>query len=66
MEKTATETKERPDRKTGHCWQEFCVHIVNLTRKSSDRRTLVIVVPYAIRVKDQCCSRKWGGRKRGG
>ena len=50
---------------TGHRQQELCVHIVNLTRQSSDRRTLVVVVPYAIRAKDQCWSRKWGGHKRG-
>ena len=39
---------------------------MDLIRKPNDRRTLTIVVPYAIRVKDQCWSRKWGGHDVGG
>ena len=34
---------------------------MDLIRKPNDRRTLTIVVPYAIRVRDQCWPRKWGG-----
>jgi hypothetical protein len=42
------------------------VPIVDLIRKPNDRRTLTIVVPYAIRVRDQCWPRKWGGNDVGG